>query len=212
MNKWLGRGQKFAYRDADWLPSRLNTGGQFVRSHRVCESIAKAEQRPLLCRFLDVKAYDNVPHVLLFVNLTTMNFTAPLLTMVQHLYEDNTTIAHFGSAQSLPVKVTRGLRQGCSLSPLLYILYVANMERKLLSSGLGFQLKYSTMKVDEMYRLPGLTFADDVVLIKSAQDLQDLIHISQVEITRLGLHFNCRTSAVVSLAGTCTDEVTQARR
>lgn len=117
MIKWLGRGQKFAYRDADWLPSRLNTGGQFVRSHRVCESIAKAEQRPLLCRFLDVKAYDNVPHVLLFVNLSTMNFTAPLLTMVQHLYEDNTTIAHFGSAQSLPVKVTKRSTSGLFAIP-----------------------------------------------------------------------------------------------
>ena len=83
------------------------------------------------------------------------------------------------------------------------------MERKLLSSGLGFQLKYSTLGVDERCRLPGLTFADDLVLMaESAQDLQDLIHISQAEITRLGLRFNCKKSAVVPLAGTCTDEVT----
>ncbi|KAH7969057.1 hypothetical protein HPB52_014174 [Rhipicephalus sanguineus] len=118
-----------------------------------CVSIAKAEQRPLLCCFLDVeKAYDNVPHAALFESLSTMNLPAPLLTTVQRLYKDSTAIAHFGSAQSSPVK-----------------------------------LKYSTVGVDERCRLPGLAFADDLVLMaESAQDLQDLIQSPRRKSRALG--------------------------
>ncbi|KAH6923621.1 hypothetical protein HPB50_003247 [Hyalomma asiaticum] len=45
-------------------------------------------------------------------------------------------------------------------------------------------------------------------MAESHQELQDLINISQAEIMRLGLRFNCKKSAVVPLAGTCADGVT----
>ncbi|KAH6947046.1 hypothetical protein HPB50_016912 [Hyalomma asiaticum] len=46
------------------------------------------------------------------------------------------------------------------------------------------------------------------IMEESPQELQDLINISQAEITRLGLRFNCKKSAVVPLASTCADGVT----
>ncbi|XP_049267539.1 uncharacterized protein LOC125756680 [Rhipicephalus sanguineus] len=58
----------------------------------------------------------------------------------------------------------------------------------------------------ENYHLPGLAFADDlVVMAESSQDLQSLLDICQTEVTSLGLRFNTKKSAVVCLAGGNTD-------
>ncbi|KAH7941175.1 hypothetical protein HPB49_010673 [Dermacentor silvarum] len=80
------------------------------------------------------------------------------------------------------------------------------MERALLNSGLGFRLRFSTSSANENHRLPGLAFADDLVIMaENREDLQTLLDICQVEISRIGLCFSTRKSAVVCLAGGLTD-------
>lgn len=206
ISRWAEARHLLTEMQNSFRPGRRQEDNLFV--HSECVAIAKTEQRSLLCCFLDVeKAYDNVQHAALFDCLCAMEIPATLLSIVQHLYRSNTVITHFWGVESAPIKVTRGLRQGCPLSPLLYILYVANLESKLLSSGLGFQLKFSTEGVDQRCRLPGLAFADDLVLMaECSQDLQALINICQVEITRLGLCFNWKKSALVPIAGPGMDE------
>ncbi|KAL3185445.1 hypothetical protein MRX96_005468 [Rhipicephalus microplus] len=88
-----------------------------------------------------------------------------LLATVRRLYDNNSIIAHFANVKGEPVSVCKVLRQGCPLSPIIYLLYVSGMERALLQSSLGFRLKYSTSGINENRRWPGLAFADDVVLM-----------------------------------------------
>lgn len=76
----------------------------------------------------------------------------------------------------------------------------------MLNSGLGFRLRFSTSSANENHRLPGLAFADDLVIMaENQEDLQTLLDICQVEILRIGLCFSARKSAVVCLAGGLTD-------
>ncbi|XP_075749200.1 uncharacterized protein LOC142814366 [Rhipicephalus microplus] len=130
-----------------------------------------------------------------------------LISTVRRMYRGNTVVAHFGDVQSDPIVVVKGLRQGCPLSPLLYILYVSSLERRLLSSSLGFRLHHTTSGIDERRRLPGLTFADDIVLMaESTEEMQALLDICQDEITRLGLCFNVKKTALLRLVGEYTKE------
>lgn len=188
-------------------PGRRLDNNLFVLTQ--CAEIARTEKRALLCCFLDVeKAYDNVPHSPLFTCLSDLGMPSKLLFTLQRLYRHNVVTIQLGSAVSKEIAVTKGLRQGCPLSPLLYILYTSRMERALLNSGLGFRLRFSTSSANENHRLPGLAFADDLVIMaENREDLQTLLDICQVEISRIGLCFSTRKSAVVCLAGGLTDPV-----
>lgn len=98
--------------------------------------------------------------------------------------------------------MTRGVRQGCPLSPLLYMLYVARMEERLIRSGLGFLLQNMEEEENVKWVLPGLTFADDIVLTGgSVETMQQLLDICADEAAVLGLQYNTTKSAVVQFAG-----------
>ncbi|XP_037502671.1 uncharacterized protein LOC119377157 [Rhipicephalus sanguineus] len=120
----------------------------------------------------------------------------------------STVVACFAEAQAEPVKVMRGLKQGCPLSPLLYMLYTASLERMLLEDGGGFSLAHSYGGTPVPWRLPGLVYADDVVLMAdNVGDLQHFVSLSANHLSKLGLRFNAKESAVLVFAGTDTSAV-----
>ncbi|KAL3189192.1 hypothetical protein MRX96_022025 [Rhipicephalus microplus] len=68
-----------------------------------CAEIARKEGLTLLCCFVDVeKAYDNVPHGILFTRLETPEMLKELLATVRHPYAGNSVIAHFVNVESRP--------------------------------------------------------------------------------------------------------------
>lgn len=173
-----------------------------------CAAIARKEGRSLLCCFMDVeKAYDNVPHAALFSCLIALGLPKALVSIIRRTYVENTITVHFGAVSSGRIVVTKGLRQGCPLSPLLYVVYASSVERALLKSCLGFRLRINTSGIDEGCRLPGLAFADDlVVMAESTRDLQSLVDICHTELSLLGLRFSAKKTAIVRLAGVGADE------
>ena len=68
------------------------------------------------------KAFDRVDRIFLEKTLNTMNFGPSFNNWIRTLYFNaNATITNNGWFSD-PVKLMRGLRQGCPLSPLLYVL------------------------------------------------------------------------------------------
>lgn len=159
--------------------------------------LARKESRGLVACFLDVaKAYDSVPHEPMLSRMSALNMPPPLVDMLRRLYKNNTVVACLGGAQSLPVPVRRGLKQGCPLSPLLYMLYVSGLERSLIDSRLGFPFRFLSEGLPDTWVLPGL--ADDLVLLaETVVDLQRLV----THLARLGLSFNPKKSAVIQFSG-----------
>lgn len=135
--------------------------------------------------------------------MSALNMPPPLVDMLRRLYKNNTVVACLGGAQSLPVPVRRGLKQGCPLSPLLYMLYVSGLERSLIDSRLGFPFRFLSEGLPDTWILPGLAFADDLVLLaENVIDLQRLVTLSATHLAHLGLSFNPKKSAVLQFSGT----------
>ena len=78
------------------------------------------------------------------------------------------------------IKITRGVRQGCPLSPTLFILFLNPLLQKLETNKLGYKLGDKA--------LPGGAFADDIVLTTSShKDMQRQFNICLAFFKHFGL-------------------------
>ena len=164
-----------------------------------CIEIAEKECRPLWLAFLDIKgAYDNVIQENLWHILATLEVEDGIVNLLKGIYRSRKVLIKWEKMVSEPIEIQRGLRQGCPLSPLLFMLYLQGLESSLERSGLGFNLSFFKQGEWIEQLLPGMMYADDIVLMAdNKEDLQGLLDICGKEGDRLGLKFSKEKSAVM---------------
>ena len=75
--------------------------------------------------FIDLEnAYDSVPHSNLWKFMADMEINGRILKILKEFYTDNVAYSKIGNELSDPIEVTKGLRQGCSISPILFNMYL----------------------------------------------------------------------------------------
>jgi hypothetical protein len=70
------------------------------------------------------KAFDRVSHSFMFLALRAFGFRDGFIRWVKFLYNDIFSKVIVNGHLTSPFQVTRGVRQGCPLSPLLYVLCI----------------------------------------------------------------------------------------
>ena len=91
--------------------------------------------------FIDLqKAYDSVDRAILWRKLESMGVKGKFLASLKSLYQGDFVTAEVNGVTTSPVYLSRGVRQGCSLSPMLFALYIAEMGQDLHQSGAGVTL------------------------------------------------------------------------
>ena len=117
------------------------------------------------------KAFDRVSHDYLFKVLHTFGFGEQFISLVKLLYTDifSKVLANGYISEQFPVE--RSVRQGCSLSPLLYVLCMEPFAQKIRTSPMirGLHLPGS------MNELRICQYADDTNLFVS--DITSVRHI-----------------------------------
>ena len=81
------------------------------------------------------------------------------LRILQAMFEDISVTISLGDVKTGWVVSQVGLTQGCVLSPILFELYIHDLEKKLLQVDSGIQVGEAMV--------PGLFFTDDMVLVAS---------------------------------------------
>ena len=153
---------------------------------------AGAQSRKVHLAYLDLKkAYDTVNREELWKRMRKMGFGGSFLSGIQALYVDDSIVTEVNGERTQPLYLGRGLRQGCSLSPCLFALYMVDWGKELEEAEVGFKLGRIVVSA--------LFFADDVVLISRTGDgLKKLLSISSEHCRRMKMEISTKKSQVVS--------------
>lgn len=136
--------------------------------------------------FVDLqKAYDTVPIRKLWETLEKSSINYTLICAVQELYKNTRSRIKMGKYITEEFPVTKGLRQGCCISPTLFKIYVAcalkQWKRKV--HGMGVELDNGCIYT--------LQFADDqVVIANDMEDMQYMMRKLTEEYSQWGLTVN----------------------
>ena len=91
--------------------------------------------------FIDLqKAYDSVDRKILWKKLESMGIKGKFLESLKELYNGDYVTSEVNGVTTPPLYLKRGVRQGCSLSPMLFALYISSMGQDLALSGVGVTL------------------------------------------------------------------------
>lgn len=142
------------------------------------------------------KAYDSVPLNKLWEALEKTNINTELIKAVKSLYKQTQTKIKIGHTITNGFTTTKGLKQGCCLSPTLFKVYLecALEKWKKKCRNMGLPLNDSTLYT--------LCFADDQILV--AQDYEDINYMTRKlveEYAEWGLEVNLDKTEYMCIGG-----------
>ena len=122
-------------------------------------------QNKLYTCFVDFKkAYDSVWHEGLFYKLEENGFSGKILELIRYIYKKTKCAVKINSSITDYFDYTRGVRQGCPLSPILFNLYVNDIFRTLnMTNGEDIWLK-------EGEPINALMYADDLIIMSETKE------------------------------------------
>lgn len=153
--------------------------------------------------FVDLeKAYDNVPLNKLFDVLEASELNKAYTKAIYNIYKNSKASIKVGNNYSEPFQTTKGLKQGCCLSPTLFKIYAQqalnNWTRKCSKMG---------VEIGE-YCLYTLLFADDQVVIASDQeDVEYMTRKLTEEYSKWGLNMNLGKTEFLEVGGNLTTDL-----
>jgi hypothetical protein len=128
--------------------------------------------------FVDLtKAYDSVPRAVLWQVLHKIGIPEETVRMVQSLHEGMEAVVRVGNETTEKIQVNNGVRQGCTLAPTLFNLYLAAVIKQWREQcdELGITVKHnnnggrlSDTRNQQSYvncKITELQFADDAAAV-----------------------------------------------
>ncbi len=118
------------------------------------------------------KAFDRVEHTYLWRTLSAFGFCQKFIDMTKVLYSSVESVLKINGGLCAPFQVHRGIRQGCSLSGMLYSLAIEPLlhQLRLNIHGLSLPICKSNIRLS--------AYADDVMVVISGQnDMQVLLKL-----------------------------------
>jgi exonuclease III len=121
--------------------------------------------------FIDFKkAFDKVMHEALFEKMDAMGFRGPFLELIKNIYKTSTACTRVGNETGFEYDLLRGTRQGCPLSPVLFLLFINDFLKYVPN---GAQIPGVTERDG---KCAGLLFADDIAgIVESESEVQDTL-------------------------------------
>jgi hypothetical protein len=163
----------FALENKILTPSQLGfvCGNRTSDPHIILNSLVNKychqRKKKLFGCFVDFsKAFDSVPRDLLLEKLKTRGIDGKFFDIIKTIYSNDMAGVKFGDKYSPPFRTNRGVRQGCVLSPLLFNIFLSDIQNIFDSSGDNPMMNYEEISC--------LIWADDILILsETEQGLQN---------------------------------------
>jgi len=139
-----------------------------ARTHAPTHTHANAKSKQIFLVFVVLeKAYDSVPRKMLWKALEMKSISEPLINTIKEIHNGNRCQIKIGTSLSQAFYTSKGLLQGCCMSPTLFKVFVeAGLNEWSRKCGsMGIQIKNNVC-------LYHLLFADEQVILAQDGEIQ----------------------------------------
>jgi len=193
VTEWCEQRKKIPDTQFGFYPGRSTLQPIFILRHlKHAASALRPHGSPRLhAAFIDfTQAYDTIPREKLWQHLQRTQMPSLFLSLLKNIYESDEYILVDGSKKA-HVQPIRGVKQGCPLSPLLFSLYINDIDQ--ISEGIE-----GALTGDGDFRITHMLYADDLCLtVNEPQQMQKMLDRLQLYSRRKGLIVNVGKSEVV---------------
>ena len=154
---------------------------------------AKSAKVPLAVAYLDIqKCYDSIEHWVIKETFENYGFSKNIVSLIENIYEGNSTQISTPYGLTEEIQITRGVKQGCPMSPLIYILISNPLLWWIHETSNGIEIPSNVQSKNN--KITSLAFADDLTfLTTSIAELQNMFNKVEVFNQRNGLMLSIET-------------------
>ena len=190
LHEWAENYEVLIEAQAGFRPGMSTIDNIFVLHGFITHRLNQGKK--LYCAFIDfTKAFDYVVRDNLWFKLTKMGLRGEILNIIKTMYASVKSRVKFRNQLGNEFYCSLGVRQGECLSPLLFSLFLNDIEDQFITSGLdGIDI--------DMFKIFMLLYADDIVVFAdSAEDLQNNLNVLAEYCTRWKLKINVLKTKVM---------------
>ena len=159
-------------------------------------------QKSVVLNFIDFKkAFDSVHRASMWKIVEMHGIPSKIVNIMKSMYDGSESCVRVNQGHTDFFNVDSGVRQGDSLSPLLFIIVLDYVMRKVELAGGGIEWTAGR-------RLRDLAYADDICLL--ADDLEDMRRMTEAvvcEAAKVGLRVNTRKTELMKVRTEDTNHV-----
>jgi len=167
LNKWVETNEKIIDEQNGFRKNRSTI--DHLSSFTCLIETRKKLKQSTFCAFIDLKkAYDSVNRVLMWNKLQQIGVNGNILRAIKSLYTAVSSCVRINGRCTEWFDVTSGLRQGCTLSPILFNIFINDLALQIKALGKGVSVGDENVGI--------LLYADDIVLVaNSEEELQEML-------------------------------------
>ena len=167
---------------------------------------ANTANKPLFLLFVDIsKAFDGIRRDLITTALCLYGFSETATTLIMQLYDDKCTLRYPDGSFSNVIAPLRGVKQGCIVSPIIFIVLLDLAIRNTLPHVTGIGLR--NLHNDTRETATMLLYADDIVIFgKSTEDVQRALNTLSLQLATLNLRINVSKTKILCTQHLCAQD------
>uniref|UniRef100_A0A6P7HGP3 Uncharacterized protein LOC114348469 n=1 Tax=Diabrotica virgifera virgifera TaxID=50390 RepID=A0A6P7HGP3_DIAVI len=120
----------------------------------------RLKKRKVYAAFVDYKrAFDSIIHHLLWQKLFGLGVSSKIIAILKNIYDNARMYIKTPNGYTRPFDISTGVLQGELLSPLLFSLFIADIEQFFISQG------SQGISIDSQNKIIMLLYADDLVIL-----------------------------------------------